>query len=270
MKKIIEKIKAKTATARENPLAFIGRQLYRVFLIYPFQLIVTPIVLFFMRNKPNGQTKAERCFIITSVIYTKEGIIQYNSPRTIFTPEKRAEQTVQTVQSIRQYAPGAKIILVESGMKEDLPFDLAKIVDQYIYVGNDRLVRWGCDSIYKSLGEIMMLLRALGRFTIQADFYFKISGRYYLNEEFDLSKWNQGDFVFQFIKENYICTRLYGFRATALNRWKKTLLNGILLTRIGYPIENILADYVPKKYVQRIIRLGVMGIGGSSNEIIRD
>lgn len=267
---LLEKIRQKTAVARQNPLAFIGRQLYRLFLILPFQLVVTPLVLLATRRQPVGQTKAEFCFIITSVIYSKEGIIQYNSPRTIFTPEQRAKQTVQTVESIRTYAPGAKIILVESGLKKDLPFGLATLVDQYIYVGDDRLVRWGCDSSYKSLGEIMMLLRAFGRFAFSANFYFKISGRYYLNEEFDLNKWKSGQFVFQFIKENYICTRLYGLRSDVVPLWKKTLINGIFLTRIGYPIENILADYIPKKYVERIGRLGVMGIGGSSNEIIRD
>ena len=238
-----------------NPVLFLLRQIYRVFFIWPFQFVVIVFSFFAKSNQFADKEKSPYCFIITSVIYPKPGKqIQYNAPRSVFSPEDRAKQTQQTIDSIRSRVPGAKIILVESGLQKALPFDVDKKADQYIYVGDNKLVRWSCDSKQKSLGEIMMLYFAMKKFEFSADFYFKISGRYFLNEEFDLNAWKQGDFVLQYIKEDYICTRLYGFP----------------LTMVAYPIENTLAKYIPRNRVHRLVRLGVSGVGASSSEIIRD
>lgn len=254
-----------------NPLLFLLRQIYRVFFVWPFQFVVVVLSLFAKNSQSGNKDGAPYCFIITSVIYPKPGKkIQYNGVRSIFSPEDRAKQTQQTIDSIRSRVPGAKIILVESGLQEKLPFDLDKSADQYIYVGGKKLVRWSCDSKQKSLGEIMMLWYAMRSFKFTADFYFKISGRYFLNEEFNLSSWQEGEFVLQYIKEDYICTRLYGFKKSSFLTWKSALLKGIPLTMIAYPIENTLAKYIPRKKVYRLVRLGVSGIGASSSEIIRD
>jgi hypothetical protein len=255
----------------KNFLLFLLRQIYRIFFVLPFQLVV-PVVLFF--SKIFNSKVVERvpyCFIITSVIYPKpDKQIHYNAPRSVFSPEDRAKQTQKTIESIRAQVPGAKIILVESGLQKIVPFDLDKKVDQYIYVGDTRLVRWSCDSKQKSLGEIMMLFFAIKVFKYKADFYFKMSGRYFLNEEFNLEGWRHGEFVLQYIKSDYICTRLYGFKATAFSVWQRALLKGIPLAMIAYPIENTLAKYIPRDRVYSLHRLGVSGIGASSNDIIKD
>ncbi len=268
---MLEKIKQIIKNFLRSPISFLWRQVCRVFFFWPFQLVVFTMSLINPGSKtPNDKEPSSFCFIITSVIYSKQGTIQYNSPRTVFTPEQRAEQTIETIGSIRAKVPGAKIILVESGMREKLPLDLEKYADQYIYVGNKKLVRLACDSQYKSLGEIMMLVYAIKRFKVTADFYFKISGRYYLADQFAINDWKQGLFLLQYIQEDYICTRLYGFRAEALNIWKYALLKSIPLALAGYAVENTLAKYIPRNQVHRLERLGVMGIGASSNTVAKD
>jgi len=253
------------------PILWLLRQVYRVFFVWPFQLAVMVASLFCPSVPSTDKEPSSYCFIITSVIYPKQGKqIQNNSPRSIFSPEERAQQTLRTVESIRVKVPGVKIILVESGLREILPFELEKKVDQYIYVGNKKPVRWSCDSKQKSLGEIIMLYYAMKKFKFTADFYFKISGRYFLNEEFNLNDWKRGEFVLQYIKEDYICTRLYGFRQSAFATWKYALLKGIPLTMIAYPIENTLAKYIPRKRVYRLAKLGVSGVGAVTNDIIKD
>ncbi len=255
----------------KSSISFILRQVYRVFFVFPFQLVVVIGGLFDQNKQSAGKEMVANCFIITSVIYPKPGKqIQYNAPRSIFSPEDRAAQTLRTIESIRVKVPSTKIILVESGLQEILPFDLAKKVDQYIYVGNKKLVRWSCDSKQKSLGEIMMLYYAMKQFKFSAGFYFKISGRYFLNEEFNLNDWKQGEFVLQYIKKDYICTRLYGFHQSAFFAWKYALLKGIPLTMVAYPIENTLAKYIPRNRVHSLAVLGVSGIGASSSDIIKD
>ncbi len=266
-----ERIKQIIKNFLRNPFAFLWRQVSRVLFFWPFQLVVFIMSLLNPGSKtPNNKEPFSFCFIITSVIYSKQGTIQYNSPRTVFSPEDRALQTIETVKSIRAKVPGAKIVLVESGMREDLPHELHKQVDQYIYVGNKKPVRFACDSQYKSLGEIMMLVYALKRFKVVADFYFKISGRYYLDDQFAINDWKQGLFLLQYIQEDYICTRLYGFRAEAFNTWKYALLKSIPLALAGYAVENTLAKYIPRNQVHRLEKLGVMGIGASSNTVAKD
>lgn len=266
-----ERVKQVVKNFLRNPVSFLLRQIFRVLFFWPFQLVVFIMSLFNLGGKaPNNKEPSSFCFIITSIIYSKQGTIQYNSPRTVFSPEDRALQTVETIKSIRAKVPGAKIILVESGMQENLPHELHKQADQYIYVGDKKLVRFACDSQYKSLGEIMMLVYALKRFTVSADFYFKISGRYYLDDQFIINDWKQGLFLLQYIQEDYICTRLYGFRAEAFNTWKYALLKSIPLALAGYAVENTLAKYIPKKQVHRLERLGVTGIGASSNTVAKD
>lgn len=254
-----------------NPILWLLRQVYRVFFVWPFQLVLVVFSLFSHSIPPTDKEPSSYCFIITSVIYPKQGKqLQNNTPRSIFSFEERAQQTLRTVESIRIKVPGAKIILVESGLQEVLPSELSKKVDQYIYVGNKKLVRWSCDSKQKSLGEIMMLYYAMKTFKFTADFYFKMSGRYFLNEEFNLKDWTQGKFVLQYIKEDYICTRLYGFRQSAFVTWKYALLKGIPLTIIAYPIENTLAKYIPRKQVHSLARLGVSGASATISYIIKD
>src|SRR3989344_7875980 len=97
-----------------NPVSFLLRQVYRVFFVWPFQLVVMIGSLFDQNKQSAGKEMVEYCFIITSVIYPKPGKqVQYNGIRSIFSPEERAEQTLRTVESIRLKVPGAKIILVE-------------------------------------------------------------------------------------------------------------------------------------------------------------
>ena len=121
--------------------------MYRVF-VWPFQLVVAVISVFDQNKRSMNKEQSSYCFVITSVIYPNKANRFSTTPRSIF-PEERAQQTLQTIESIRVKVLGAKIILVESGLQVDLPFELDKKVDQYIYVGNKKLVRWSCDSKQK-------------------------------------------------------------------------------------------------------------------------
>lgn len=266
-----QKIKKVVDNFFRNPVSFIVRQLYRVVVVLPFHLVV------YIMSALRGQNSAIEdkepssfCFIITSIIYTKGGKIQYQSPRSIFSAEERVEQTLKTIESIRTKIPAAKIVLVEAGLRRDVPYALDKKVDQYVYVGDKQLVRLACDSRYKSLGEIMLLAYAEKQITEEADFYFKISGRYWLNEQFNLNNWKKGEFVLQYIQPDYVCTRLYGFRREARVVWKDALLKGIPLAIAGYAVENVLAKYIPRNKVHELAVLGVSGIGASSNVVAKD
>ncbi len=255
----------------KNPIFFLLRQIYRIIIVIPFEALVTLVWLFVPKKKLNLNEPKSFCFLVTSVIYPKlDKKITYGSVRSVFDPEERAKQTLKTIESIRDKVPQAKIILIEAGLKRDLPFALNDKVDNFIYIGDKRTVRWACDSRFKSLGEAAMLLYVAETFKEKVDFYFKISGRYFLNENFNINEWRQGQFLFYFRPdlEEYISTRLYGFRNEMKMEWKLALIKGVPLSLIGYAIENTLVKFVPRKYIARVNRLGVTGVGASVKDLL--
>jgi hypothetical protein len=249
----------------KNPIKFILRQIYKIVIVFPFGVFVD--VYGFFNRTPSGMKSTEVCFLITSIIYAKvDKNVSYGAPRTIYTPEQRAEQTAETIRSIRNKVAGAKIILIEGGLKELLPNALEKNVDQYIYVGGSALVRVAADSKNKSLGEAMMLLSALPKLIWVSELYFKISGRYHLTDDFMLDSWDKDKIMFGKLEEDYYITRLYSFGYSTFRIWRNALLKGLALNLLDYAIEYTLARYIPKKFIQFMPKLGVAGLAASVPE----
>ncbi len=273
IKSLLEKFKKSGSNFFKNPVSFLLRQVYRVVFILPFEIIVS--IIFYLAV---GKTRLKEtnpnsfCFLITSVIYSKENKkVTYDGVRSIFSPEERTQQTAHTIKTIRKKVPQAKIVLIEGGLQSDLPAGLKEKSDQYLYLGDKKLVRWAVDSTFKSLGEVSMLLYALKRLDQDADFYFKISGRYFLNDEFNINDWKKGGFVLHFKQGDYISTRLYGFRKEMIKIWKYALIKGLPFSFIGYAIENTLAKFIPKKFTHRISGLGLTGLSATvKNDFIKE
>lgn len=204
-------------------------------------------------------TNKKIAVIITSVISFKEKKLSYSNGRSKFSVEERIAQTEKTISSIREKIPNAKIIFAEAGLIEDTG-RLSSRVDQYIYLGNNYFVRIAVDSIFKGIGEAVILLFVSKYLPKDIDFYFKISGRYYLNDEFDLKKWIDGFFVVRKY-DNVFSTRLYGFSSKMFGLWRRSLLFSIPLLLSGQSIERIMPMFINKKYIKHIDNIGVSGLG---------
>lgn len=249
----------------QNPIFFLLRQIYRLFVVLPFEMVVSLYACIIPKKSVSARQPESFYFLVTSVIYPVAGRnVTYGTTRSVFNAEERAAQTLVTIESIRRKVPGAKICLVEAGLKKDLPVHVSEKVDQYLYLGDKKIVRWACDSRFKSLGEAIMLLYANAHIPKSADFYFKISGRYFLDEDFDIQKWKDGLVLFYFLQHDYISTRLYGFRKEAFEIWRMALIKGLPFALIGYAIEHTLVSFIPKKYITKIENLGVTGMSASN------
>lgn len=133
----------------------------------------------------------KHAFIVTSAINSKFGV---------FDPVKRLTQTVDTIESIRQRVPGAHVILMEccgEPLREDQIEILTSASDLFINYSTDPDVQAMYDSdnwdVVKNGTEIMCFGRVLNR--LRDEKYFethginrihKMSGRYVLNDFFDL------------------------------------------------------------------------------------
>ncbi|MHC0036669.1 hypothetical protein [Pseudoneobacillus sp. C159] len=212
--------------------------------------------------------KKNRLFIITSVIYSTTNKLCYTPIRSVFSAEERARHTIMTIESIKRAVPDSKILLIELGLQRGLPYNIEGMVDKYLYLGDREDIREAVDSPYKGLGEAIGLLEANEWIkSFDADYYFKISGRYYLNENFDLNHWNSDGYSG---KDYYggIFTVLYGFPKRLYENWRFSLKESIPILLQAESLELIQAVYLEKPlYYSKII--GISGWESHSGDLIR-
>ncbi|MCL5784048.1 MAG: hypothetical protein M1142_01675 [Patescibacteria group bacterium] len=219
----------------------------------------------FKRNS----SKRKITFILLSLIYFSDKKLSYSDNRSAFTPLQRAKQTVKTINSIRKSIPSANIIMIEVGRNPNLPCNLPELCDEFVYLGNNFLIRAACDSRYKGLGEVISLLLAKKYLINKADYFFKISGRYYLTEKFDLSQWVSDKFVIRKYN-NDMSTRLYGFPNKLFNFWFLALLKSLPYLLIGRAIEHTLPKFLPSKEIKALNNLGIAGKVGVNNYFLSE
>jgi hypothetical protein len=140
-------------------------------------------------------------FIITSVIDTGQNPWTYIKTRSIYTPQERLFQTIKTIESIRKYT-NAKILLVEcSQLSKEWEDYLINMTDYYINCYSITEIRDAClSSNKKGFGEVMKMKKAISFINennIKFNLSFKISGRYYLNNNFNKDKFSQEEFTFR-------------------------------------------------------------------------
>ena len=159
--------------------------------------------------------------LITSVINTGTKPWSYSNARSTYTPEQRLEQTLETIQSIRLYLPNAKIFLVEcSDISQEYTDVLSKKVEYFFNLNENTMARSAClETNKKGFGEAVQTKYAVEYLLekkIEFRRFFKISGRYSLNENFH--------------QENYIDT-MYTFK-----RQVRTGDNQIAISTVIYSV----------------------------------
>lgn len=133
--------------------------------------------------------------IITSVINTNKKPLSYKNIRSVFTTNTRFSQTLETILSIRKYIPNNYIVLLEASILDyEKIFILKNLVDLYLNYTYDKYIYEAVNSPFKSFGEASVILKFLKsdkfRGLKNINNIFKISGRYYLNNKFNYSNYN--------------------------------------------------------------------------------
>ena len=221
------------------------------------------------------------CFVVTSAINSKFGV---------YSPEERLAQTVITLQNIRFKVPDAKIIVMEcagtpitenqSNVLEnnsDLLLDFSNDPDVHAIYQSDN---W---DVVKNSTEIMCFGRTLRMCQDDGDFdgynrIHKMSGRYVLNDDFNLDVYeqchdriiigpkNQSQFPIHLtgIELQYMA-RLWSWpvdqTGTVIKVYEDSLAYiGERVSQGGYAdIEHVLYKFLPESLVHEIPLLGVEG-----------
>lgn len=148
-------------------------------------------------------------FIITSVINICNNPFSYINTRSFCSIEQRFNDTKKTIESIRKYVPNCKILIVEcSFLSEEYEKILIENSDYYINLSCFDDILENTKSYSKSLGEGSMTIEILRYIMLNhVEFekfnnIFKISGRYWLNEKFNFSVYDNNNYIFKKIKDN--------------------------------------------------------------------
>ena len=196
--------------------------------------------------------------LISSMLSFPEKRLSYSVRRSVFSPEQRLEQTLKTIDSVRRKIPACQVVLVEMGQETYLMDTLREAADKIIVVGNRRLVRCACDSRHKGLGEAAGLLAAGHRLRHLGDYYFKLSGRYFLDDDFRLEKWSGHSFTVR-MYDRAISTRLYGFPTELFDTWRRALWLSLPWLSLGRGLEHEMYRHLPKS---ETLDIGVLGVSG--------
>jgi hypothetical protein len=214
-------------------------------------------------------------FLVSSAINAKHGI---------YTPRERFLQTYESCKSIKDRCHNADIILIDGGLKpinDGQQEKLSKYVHEFMYYGDHPRVKEIQQSnnhdIVKNLIEIFMFMDVLNKSEFsEYSRIFKMSGRYTLNENFDINKHNdpiviRGPYTSQFppqvtggLELQYM-SRLWSFDISQHQHvaevYKKMFDH--MITRLeqgGYvDIEHLLYHYLDKSKVVNVDKVGVSG-----------
>ena len=230
--------------------------------------------------------------IITSAINTTHGA---------FDKDTRFLQTLNTIQSVYEYIPGAKIAIIESSgnpLEQEFLLKLQQITNCVIDMSNNehlKRIHDGTDNwdIVKNFSEVLAFNSALQMLKDNGQFegidrIHKLSGRYVVNEDFNPQIYE--DFPDKIIVPQRIKSQFpkkIGIRYQYMSRlwsWPTSLLpevqtfykDAIEFYKARYAenlyvdLEHMLFKLLPKKHVHEVPLTGVHGRLAQTKEFVRN
>jgi hypothetical protein len=151
---------------------------------------------------------------ISSKIYTSTIGFNYVNTRSIYSSKERFHQTIDTIQSVRQYIPNSYIILFDNSKFNDYEYNLLKCsTNIFINTLNDGTLNEYTNvkqsKFYGELAQTVKTIRYIRNHLVALNIqnFFKISGRYLVNETFDYTKYDNDNNIFK--RNIYVLDRKY-------------------------------------------------------------
>lgn len=202
-----------------------------------------------------------------------------NTTHTVFTPDQRFIQTIETLQSIKLRAPDAKIVFsdnsevpIDHGQKSILSGYCDLVVEPHRNLYTTHVNRSGKN---KGINELLVyqgVLDAALSAGLVGRRIFKISGRYRLTGEFDIHEYNKpqyyGKYAFKIVPwvynegggnyvKNFFNTALWSMCSTLVDNYKYLMgdmFDYMLAT--GENIEMAHNKFMPRSSLELVQQLG--------------
>lgn len=198
--------------------------------------------------------------LVTSVINIPNLPYSYTNTRSVFNPEERFEQSKKTILTLKEKIPNLEIIFVEcSDLDNSYKRWIENEVNYFLNIYDDIKLRERVFSKSRSLGEGTIVTQGL-KFIIENNIeftnLFKISGRYYLNNNFDFNKFNNDKINYQ--NNN---TRFYKITQKEINSFLQYWIS-CEENFYRYEANEELFNKFLKKYDNKII-IDIFGVEGN-------
>jgi thymidylate synthase len=201
--------------------------------------------------------------LITSVINTPNTPLSYTNTRSVFSRQDRFEQTKKTIKSVREKLSNSKIIIVEcSDFNEEENNYFKENCNYILNLWNKKELHNYIFGPSKSLGEGTMTIEALKyikELNLEYQYLYKISGRYWLNENFKIENIQNNIFKRINKNENNVFTALYKIDKKTVEKLLIFLINNIeeMKKCIGY--EVLMSHFVKNIDNQLVDIIGLSG-----------
>lgn len=210
--------------------------------------------------------------LITSIIDPPNTALSYSYTRSVYTREERFEQTKMTINTIKNKVPNSQIMMVECSNLKDFEkeYFLSRCeIFINLYDRNDQDIIDKIYSPFKAQGEGTMTIEAikyLKENTIQFENFFKISGRYWLNDHFHYEQYDNPFIVYR-VFDLSASTCLYKLPQKVVELWHEYLIlqqetmNHLAYEEIFYHFTESLkkGNMEDSKSLLQVSELGVSG-----------
>ena len=149
---------------------------------------------FYIENNKSkiDEVSGKNIVLITSKIYVSNNKFSYSKKRSVYSSKQRFDQTLKTISSLKENIPDCFIVLFDNSIftEEEITI-LNDSVNCFINVTNNKILNYYTDICeYKYLSDLYQQVNSYYYFLKYIDDtkinnFFKISGRYYLNNDFD-------------------------------------------------------------------------------------
>jgi hypothetical protein len=213
-------------------------------------------------------------FLITSIINIPNNPLSYTNVRSVYNREERFSQTQKTIKTIRKSIPNIKIFLIECSMLSDEETNYLKentdiFLNIYDLTNLDII-----DKVYshsKSMGEGTMTINALNYLLdnkIDYDNIFKMSGRYWLNDNFNFSDYDNDKIIVRNNTQPYkdytnLYTSLYKINKETVELWLNYLKKSHDSFSMCVAFESIFANFIKTQPSNKVVYVNQLGVSGN-------
>jgi hypothetical protein len=216
--------------------------------------------------------KEKNVVFITSKIYISNEKFSYVDIRSVYTPEERYIQTLETIMSIRNKIPNPYIILFDNSkfLNNDYYNGLKNNVDTFINITNDENLNYHTDKYqYKAFSDLSQQISMYNTFFKFVDMktiksFFKLSGRYIINDSFNINNYENNNIIFKKNKKvldrDYYYTCFYKLTPEIIHEYFNKLKILIDKKQLYENDKSDLEVILPKIIIEKITLTENLGI----------
>ena len=212
-------------------------------------------------------------FIVTSVLEPVDTQFSYGKKRSVYTRKERLNQLLKSLSSIKENCPNVFIAVIEASELEEAEIEYINHYSDLLLFADVSTCKIVND-IYKGAGECALLYDILSKIKNKYNYIrgiksiFKLSGRYYLDEEFKIERYNKSSSnIFRIIEDSSIMytnnrsiyTFLYKIDINYLDKFIDIVKKGSIEL---YNSELSVEEYFMLK-VENILFVPILGVCGN-------